>query len=308
MDIDEAYRLLGLSSDANEQQRHEAYEAQQQALREKIAKAPTPGLRVKYESGLETLQQAIEVVEESLDDSALPVLQPQLTEGKTEAKGLPPEMIASAAASAPAPNTVQAPGSKGYTKEIIIAVILVAACVAGGYFYWQHTEDLRIKEEQRIENERLAAEKKAAEEKAAAEKAGAERLAVLDEKEQLRKELVVRHFKLEESLRELESIKDAENDKVRAFRQEIKDSKSAKLKWKLRNMEAHAKWLDDYVANHKARATLREAKMLEKVDLKAMELQLTEAEYEIKGSFLLYLEYDHEQNYTGSQRPVVFFD
>ena len=87
MNLNEALTLLQVTADTPEEERLAIYAEQQEALSDKITKAPTPGLKAKYEEGLKTLQDAIEVVESSLIGNDLPMLQP-IKEGHDEA-GVP---------------------------------------------------------------------------------------------------------------------------------------------------------------------------------------------------------------------------
>jgi len=76
MKIEDAYKLLGVDASTEESDRHEAFRSLQNRLEDKIAKAPTPGLKEKYRASLVKVEQAIEVIELSSDGGDLPMLRP----------------------------------------------------------------------------------------------------------------------------------------------------------------------------------------------------------------------------------------
>lgn len=76
MELDEAQKILGVSTDADEATRHGAFVSQRKKLEDKLAKAPTPGLAQKYRDSIPRMEQAIEVIELAVDGEDLPALRP----------------------------------------------------------------------------------------------------------------------------------------------------------------------------------------------------------------------------------------
>ncbi len=74
MNLEESYRILGIDSDTKEADRFRAYGELRNRLEEKLAHAPTEGLKGKYGDALARLDEAIEQVEASIDASELPIL------------------------------------------------------------------------------------------------------------------------------------------------------------------------------------------------------------------------------------------
>lgn len=63
MNLDNAYRILGLEPDAGEEAVLRAFQTAREKLESKIFQAPTAGLKAKYRAALERLEEAYEVID-----------------------------------------------------------------------------------------------------------------------------------------------------------------------------------------------------------------------------------------------------
>ena len=75
MTLTEAARLLEIAPDATPEQLEARFLDLRRKLEDKIAKAPTPGLQVKYRTSLAQITEAFETLTLAADSSSLPVLQ-----------------------------------------------------------------------------------------------------------------------------------------------------------------------------------------------------------------------------------------
>ena len=108
-------------------------------LEDKIAKAPTPGLKEKYRETLAEITTAFETLALAADSSALPVLRrdaPQEARGeRLEARGntAPSSEAPTSRASRPTPQA--APSRRSGGKEFaLVAVVAVLVLVGGGWW------------------------------------------------------------------------------------------------------------------------------------------------------------------------------
>ncbi|MEZ5412864.1 MAG: SUMF1/EgtB/PvdO family nonheme iron enzyme [Opitutaceae bacterium] len=164
----EAAKLLELPESATPEQIEARFHELRTKLEDKIAKAPTPGLKAKYRESLEEITTAFETLTVAADSSALPVLKKQAAPSEQPA----------AASSAPAggemppshetQSSTAKPKVKSGGKEFIIVAVIAVAVLAGGGWWVMKTkaenaEKARLAAVAKAEAERLAEDKKRAE-------------------------------------------------------------------------------------------------------------------------------------------------
>lgn len=170
MTLEESYRILGLQEGASEEDRHRVYRELRKRLNVKRDKAPTSGLELKYAEALKRIDQAIEVVESTIDaeelpvfaDSAVPLVadipeaEPKrsaVVESEPEYPLLPGE-----------PSEPLAPQSNRKSFPLVPGAILVIAVFIIGAWFWRNelverdriraeTETVRIAEVERLAEE-----------------------------------------------------------------------------------------------------------------------------------------------------------
>ncbi len=72
MKLNDAFQFFGLHEHSSEEDRFAAYQKMRTRLDDKLAKAPTEGLKQKYRAGLVQMDEAIEAVENRVDEKDLP--------------------------------------------------------------------------------------------------------------------------------------------------------------------------------------------------------------------------------------------
>src|SRR6478735_3050413 len=146
----EAAKLLDLPVDATPEQLEARFLELRTRLEDKVAKAPTPGLKAKYRESLEEITIAFEALTLAADASALPMLNKQSAVSRQPSAppvgGVPPPREAS-----PKPAAKKSGGGKEF---IVVAVIALAVLGAGGWWVMKRSEENETKA-------RLAAEAKA---------------------------------------------------------------------------------------------------------------------------------------------------
>lgn len=143
MNIEEANEILGLKPGASEGERHDAFRRLQTKLEDKLARAPTPGLKEKYRASLLKLEAAIETLELATDSGDLPALRPdydsEAPAPEEPARDLSRTESAPAATGKrrPAPSREALPATAGgHRKEIILCSLIVLLMIAGGVTWW----------------------------------------------------------------------------------------------------------------------------------------------------------------------------
>ena len=134
MDTESAFNLLGLERGESLDAINATYREQKAILEEKAERAPTPGLRDKYQQALQKLDEAVEVLfNEKEDFSSLPVLSPSTststTAGSEEVDSAP---VVSDTNYASVP-TIKRPRLK---KTPIIVGVLCLCIVCGAPLWW----------------------------------------------------------------------------------------------------------------------------------------------------------------------------
>lgn len=169
MKTEEAYKVLGLDSDASEAVRHNAFRQLQGRLEAKISKAPTPGLKEKYRASLVKLEEAIEVIELAADGGDLPMLRPDYEGGDEGVSVEPAAHSVEKATSAKVDQTVRgaaqvtvkkSKSTGGNVKEILIAVLVVLLLIGAGTGWWLGYESPRRAEAGRLVDKALHLEEK----------------------------------------------------------------------------------------------------------------------------------------------------
>jgi chemotaxis protein histidine kinase CheA len=126
----EAAKLLDLPVDATPEQLEARFLELRTRLEDKIAKAPTPGLKAKYRETLEQVTAAFESLTLAADSSALPVVRKAVAGGVDPGPKTPPLSPGS-----PPPATPPNLGKKKSSPEfLVVALVAVAVLGAGGWF------------------------------------------------------------------------------------------------------------------------------------------------------------------------------
>lgn len=200
----DAAKILELPVDASPEQLEARFQELRSRLEDKIAKAPTPGLKAKYRESLEEITQAFEVLTLAADSSALPVLQRQ------KAQDSAPKATTPRAPDSPPPAPVPAPApprkrKSGGGEFVFVAVIAVALLAGGGWYV------MKTREENELKAQREAAAKAETERQAQLAKEQAERDRVAKEAaEKAEKERLERlHTTLRSRMAELNVAYDA---------------------------------------------------------------------------------------------------
>jgi len=283
MNAPEAAKILDLPVDAAPEQIETRFQELRTKLEDKIAKAPTPGLKAKYRESLDDITAAFEVLTLAADSSALPMLQRQ----RTEDRG-PKTTSASDGMHPPRGPSTQATAKKSGGLQFAIVVVIAIAVLGGGAWWVMKT---RAEE---AEKARLATElaQKAAEQKAEAERATAAaaksaeeqrvRLAAEAKAEQARREqlglqLRTRISELNitlDALLKTESLAERELSDLKAeersLQREAKGGSTPDLRAAQAALQAYDRyvaWLRDHLAANPAR--LARAKLDELAGAKA---------------------------------------
>jgi hypothetical protein len=197
----DAARILGLSPDASPDQLEARYNELRTKLEDKIAKAPTPGLKAKYRESLEEVTQAFETLTLAADASNLPMAKRKETgapetgdRGKDGDRNLETGERIPAAGSTNRKSRIE--NRKSSKEFAIVALLALAVLGAGGWWVVKMRAEKAEAARIAAEEARVAAEQKAeAERQAAAQKAEAERIAsekrLADEAEKARQEKLV---------------------------------------------------------------------------------------------------------------------
>ncbi len=184
----QAATLLEVAPDTSPEQLETRFLELRAKLEDKIAKAPTPGLKEKYRVSLAEITEAFELLTVAADSSFLPVLDQRVAGSNEPGPGGPASLRVGSESDSGLRSQVSGfPAAKrksGSREFLLVAFIAVAVLGAGGWFVMktraENEEKARIAAEAKIEAERIAEAKRQADERekirlAAAEKAERER-------------------------------------------------------------------------------------------------------------------------------------
>ncbi|AOS45794.1 PEGA domain protein [Lacunisphaera limnophila] len=280
----DATKLLDLPADATPEQAEARFHELRAKLEDKIAKAPTPGLKAKYRETLDEVTRGFETLTLAADGSALPVVrrEPQTSHGrgpqaedggqKSDSSG-----FRSQVSDLPAK-------SKAASKEfILVAVTAVAVLAVGGWWVIKtkaaNDEKARIAAESQAEAARQAGVAKAeaarlaeesrlaAESKRRAEEEEKARLAAVAQAEQVRREKLLVTLRtqlaearvvwsnLETEARNAERVAAESRSDIRSLRDSAPGTRM-EMETRLAVQTSYSEWLADHLSRHPVR-TLR---------------------------------------------------
>ncbi|AOS45793.1 PEGA domain protein [Lacunisphaera limnophila] len=296
----DATKILDLPDNATPDQLEARFHELRTKLEDKIAKAPTPGLKAKYRESLDEITTAFETLALAADSSSLPVLQKQGTKSEGPNAGRVPGAARESDSEHRAQDSGLPPkkAKSGGKEFIIVALIAIAVLGAGGWWVMktkaENEEKARIAAEAKATAERQAAEAKAeaerkaeearlaAEAKKQAEEAEKARLAAAAKAEQEKKDrdLALLRSRLAQLNVQAESLFVEEPTKAARRLSELKsDERSlareqgggalARLRAQLDAQEGYVDELDSMLTRHPAKST--QARASELVSAKELE-------------------------------------
>jgi len=131
MTPDEARTILNLPPTATSAERLEAHAKQKVELEQKLAKAPTDGLRAKYRDAITRLDQAIEVLELAGAGADLPALAPSSPAPSTGV-AVAPAPTASASTGSALPSRPPVPKKPSSRVPMFVGLTAIAVIALGG--------------------------------------------------------------------------------------------------------------------------------------------------------------------------------
>jgi TonB family protein len=161
----EASDLLELSAHASAKESSTQYDTLRRQLEDKLAKAPTPGLREKHRNSLKQLEEAFAALAQTDDSAALPVAQKQ-TAGEGMPSSHPFNGGSALAATSPSRSaqatTLNSKPKSGGKEFILVAGIAGIVLVGGGWFALktraENAEKACVAAEQKVQADRTAEE------------------------------------------------------------------------------------------------------------------------------------------------------
>jgi len=291
MTREEASDILELSPHAGAAERSTQHDLLRRQLEDKLAKAPTPGLREKYRTSLKQLEDALAVLSQTDDSASLPVIQKHAAGSKVHGGGVPSPRTASDSglrsqdalpgdgpdkhrdgSSQQRRDLSPSPRQKSGGKEfLIVAVVAVVVLAGGGWFVLktraENEAKARLALEQKAEAERTAQrakeqaeqERLARETAATAEKERTDRLFI-----SLRSRMAELNVAYDAAMRseqsaerELSELKSQQRDQRGAT-----TPASRRLAAQTRSQENFVTWLRDNLPTHPARVAKARAEEL----------------------------------------------
>jgi hypothetical protein len=271
----EAAKILDLPVDASPEQIETRFNELRAKLEDKIAKAPTPGLKAKYRESLDDITAAFEALTLAADSSSLPIRNKPVAGGADPGSKTQP----STPGSTP-PATSASRGKKKSSSEfLIVAVIALAVLGAGGWWVMktraENAEKARLATQLATELAEKSAQQKAETEQAArtaAQRAEEEKVRIAAEakaeqtrREQLGLQLRTRISELNialDALLKSESLAERELSDLKAeersLQREAKGGATPDLRAAQVTLQAHDRyvaWLRDNLATSPARTT-----------------------------------------------------
>jgi len=232
----EAAKLLDLPPDATPEQLEARFLELRRKLEDKIAKAPTPGLKAKYRDSLSEITTAFESLTLAADTSDLPVLQ-----RAAKVERVVPNAL-SGNSPLPAPSSPP-PARKSNREFLLVAIIAVVVFAAGGWFILK----TRAGSAERANVE--AAAKAEAETEKARQESQFSALRAAQAEAKIRWETVERELSAAE--RRLSELK---SDQRNA--EKLPATDQAEMKARLAAQTDYVEWLQPQLARHPARTLL----------------------------------------------------
>ena len=171
----DAARILEVPADATPEQLERRFHELRAKLEDRIAKAPTPGLKEKYRASLVEITEAFETLVLLADSALLPVLQNTAPAASAQ-DGLVTVQPASPAVTVPPPPPAprNITPAKSHDREFkLVALLAVAIFVIGGWWIFSTREENARKAAEVAHQKQV--EEEAKQQAAAAEKAEAAR-------------------------------------------------------------------------------------------------------------------------------------
>ena len=256
MTADHAAKILELAPHATPEEIASRYDELRTRLEDRIAKAPTPGLKEKYRHALDELTQAVETLTLAADTAHLPVLR----RGEAAASGASRAVAPAPAPAVPAPQESRAgtpPPQKKHgrgTEFALVALIAVLVLGAGGWWVMKtradNAERARLESLAKAEADRVAAlEKRRAEDEKA-------RLDALNAT--LRAQLAELRIKWDTFEREAQSAERRATDLKSDLRsaRDLAAPERAELEARALAHQSYVDWLQPYLLRHAAKPLL----------------------------------------------------
>jgi hypothetical protein len=265
----DAAKLLDLPSDATPEQLEARFNELRQKLEDKIAKAPTPGLKAKYRESLDEITLAFETLTLAADSSSLPVTHKQGAGSKEQGGSAQPAASSDSGLRSQVSGFPAAKRKSGSREFALVAFIAVALLAAGGWFVMktraESAEQARVAAELKAEADRQAeAARVAAEAKKKAEEEEKVRVAAAAKAEQDRLEKLAAQVRVgfseskllwqqaerteREAQRELDDLKNS----ARSMR-DATAGQRREAELRLEAQTDYQRWLSDHLARHPAR-------------------------------------------------------
>jgi hypothetical protein len=274
MTVTAAAQILELPPDSAPEQIESRFLELRAKLEDRIAKAPTPGLKAKYRESLDEITQAFETLTLAADASHLPMAKRKETgapetgdRGKNADRNLEAGERIPAAVSANRKSRIE---NRKSSKEFAIVALLALALLGGGAWWVmkvraEKAEAARIAAEQKAEQDRQAAAAQAERERLAEEKrrheaeaaaaAQAERERIERKAADIRVALAELGLLWQAGSRELQEAERRLGDlksELRSLR-EPSAADTRRLNALVAAHQRHVDWLRDFLAEHPGR-------------------------------------------------------
>jgi hypothetical protein len=237
----DAAKILDLPIDASPEQIEARFQELRAKLEDKIAKAPTPGLKEKYRTSLIEITTAFETLTLAADGSDLPVL--QRAERKTEGTAAPGKSATSLPPSEPVNPKTPAPKSGSNREFLLVAAVAIALLAGGGW--WVMKTRAEAAEKARIEAQAKAeAEKERTRQEALFGQLRATQAELKIRWDSVEKELITAERKLSEAKADTRNTRDVPAPQV------------AELQAQYAAAGNFVEWLQPYVARHPVKTLL----------------------------------------------------
>ncbi|MDP2136575.1 MAG: PEGA domain-containing protein [Candidatus Didemnitutus sp.] len=258
----DAAKLLDLSADASPEQIQVRFLDLRAKLEDKIAKAPTPGLKEKYRTSLTQITEAFEILTIAADSSSLPILQ-RLDEPAATVAGVADPGSTRAPSPSPGSPTPAATlrRKSGGNEFLLVTLLAVALLAAGGWFIMktraENAEQVRIAAAAKAAADRDAELLRQAEEARKAKEIADVRA------EQDRRDRLTVHLRtqLAEARIAWESLENEARTTERALsdlRSELRNAsggKASELQARVNSTQRYLEWVTAHLEKHPVRIT-----------------------------------------------------